>query len=137
MHAAKIRGRALLFRCRVAAYRQTVLAAFQDVEDQLAAQRLLERQLTAESAAFKSVRRTLDISLARYKGGVITYLEVAIAQEAALAHQQTVIQLGAARSAATVALIKALGAGWNADQPQHTTAAALARAKVVASTTNP
>jgi outer membrane protein, multidrug efflux system len=98
----------------VADYRQTVLTAFQDVQDQLAAQRLLAREFTAENAALQSARRTLEISTARYKGGVITYLEVAIAQSSALAHEQTVVQLKARRLVACVSLTKALGAGWNA-----------------------
>ena len=102
----------------VANYRQTVLSAFQDVEDQLAAQRLLAQQVEAENAALKSARRTLDISTTKYKGGVITYLEVAIAQSAALALEQTVVQLNAQRLTASVSLIKALGAGWTADTAQ-------------------
>jgi outer membrane protein TolC len=100
----------------VANYRQTVLSAFQDVEDQLAAQRLLAREFDAETAALKSARRTLEISTTRYKGGVITYLDVAIIQSTALAHEQTVVQLSASRLAAAVSLIKALGAGWSADE---------------------
>ncbi len=102
----------------VANYRQTVLSAFQDVEDQLAAQRLLAQQYEKESAALKSSRRTLDISMTKYKGGVITYLEVAIAQSSSLAHEQTVVQLSGQRLAAAVSLIKALGAGWSADSGQ-------------------
>jgi multidrug efflux system outer membrane protein len=102
----------------LANYRQTVLSAFQDVEDQLAAQRLLALQAEKESAALKSAHRTLDISMTKYKGGVITYLEVAIAQSAALAHEETVVQLSAQRLAASVSLIKALGAGWAADTAQ-------------------
>ena len=102
----------------VANYRQIVLSAFQDVEDQLAAQRLLAQQVEAENAALKSARRTLDISTTKYKGGVITYLEVAIAQSAALALEQTVVQLNAQRLTASVSLIKALGAGWTADTAQ-------------------
>jgi NodT family efflux transporter outer membrane factor (OMF) lipoprotein len=102
----------------VANYRQTVLSAFQDVEDQLAAMRLLAQQLEKENAALKSARRTLEISLTRYKGGVVTYLEVAIAQSSELAHEQTVLQLEAQRLVAAVSLIKALGAGWAADGGQ-------------------
>jgi outer membrane protein, multidrug efflux system len=98
----------------VANYRQTVLSAFQEVEDQLAAQRLLSKELEAETAALKSARRTLEISNTRYKGGVITYLEVAIAQSSALDHEQTVVRLAAQRLGASVTLIKALGAGWEA-----------------------
>ena len=102
----------------VANYRQTVLSAFQDVEDQLAAQRLLAQQYEKESAALKSSRRTLEISVTKYKGGVITYLEVAIAQSSSLAHEQTVVHLSAQRLSAAVSLIKALGAGWAADADQ-------------------
>lgn len=105
----------------VANYRQTVLGAFQEVEDQLAAQRLLAQEFDAENAALKSARRTLEISNTRYKGGVITYLEVAISQSAALAHEQTVVQLNARRLAASVSLIKALGAGWSADNGRAAT----------------
>jgi outer membrane protein, multidrug efflux system len=102
----------------VADYRQTVLSAFQEVENQLAAQRLLTQEFNAENAALKSARRTLEISTTRYKGGVITYLEVAIAQGSALAHEQTVVQLNARRLTSSVSLIKALGAGWAAENPQ-------------------
>ena len=106
----------------VANYRHTVLSAFQEVEDQLAAQRLLAQQYERENAALKSSRRTLEISLTKYKGGVITYLEVAIAQSSSLAHDQTVVQLSAQRLAASVSLIKSLGAGWTAGTTQAATA---------------
>ena len=106
----------------VANYRQTVLSAFQDVEDQLSAQRLLAKQVEAETAALKSARRTLEISTTKYKGGVITYLEVAIAQSSSLAHEQTVVQLNAQRLAATVSLIKALGAGWTTQEEKNSEA---------------
>jgi outer membrane protein, multidrug efflux system len=104
----------------VASYRQTVLSAFQDVEDQLAAQRLLAQQSEKENVALHSARRTVDISMTKYKGGVITYLEVVVAQSAALSLEQTVVQLNAQRLAASVSLIKALGAGWTADTGQTT-----------------
>jgi NodT family efflux transporter outer membrane factor (OMF) lipoprotein len=106
----------------VANYRQTVLSAFQDVEDQLAAEHLLALRFEKENAALKSSHRTLDISLTKYKGGVITYLEVVIAQSSTLAHEQTVVQLNSQRLIATVSLIKALGAGWTADTAQVATA---------------
>ena len=69
-----------------------------------------------ENLALHSARRTVDISMTKYKGGVITYLEVAIIQSTALAHEQTVVQLSASRLAAAVSLIKALGAGWSANE---------------------
>jgi multidrug efflux system outer membrane protein len=96
----------------VADYRQTVLNAFKDVENQLAAQRLLAQQFEAENAAMISAQRTLNISLERYKSGVVTYLEVATAQNNALSHEESVVQLNASRLNAAVSLIKALGAGW-------------------------
>jgi len=102
----------------VATYRQTVLSAFQDVEDQLAAQRLLALQSEKSNVALRSARRTVDISMTKYKGGVITYLEVVVAQSAALNIEQNVVQLNAQRLAASVSLIKALGAGWTADTVQ-------------------
>jgi len=105
----------------VATYRQTVLAAFQDVEDQLAAQSLLAKQLDQENAALASAQRTLDISNNRYKAGVEQYLDVITAQTTALAHEQSVIQLNGQRLAASVSLIKSFGAGWK--QPSNTTAA--------------
>jgi outer membrane protein, multidrug efflux system len=98
----------------VANYRQTVLSAFQDVEDQLLRTRLLQEQYEKETAALKSARRSVEISITKYKGGVITYLDVVIAQSAALSHEQTVVQLEGQRLAAVVSLIKALGAGWTA-----------------------
>ena len=101
------------YNATVANYRETVLSAFQDVEDQLASQDLLAKQFAAENAALKSAKRTLDISLNRYKGGVITYLDVATAQSVSLAHEQTVVQLYATRLNSAVSLIKALGAGWS------------------------
>jgi NodT family efflux transporter outer membrane factor (OMF) lipoprotein len=96
----------------VATYRQTVLVAFQDVEDQLAAQVLLERQFDAENAALNSARRTLDLSNNRYKAGVEQYLDVIAAQTTVLSHEQIVLQLRGRRLATRVALIKALGGGW-------------------------
>jgi NodT family efflux transporter outer membrane factor (OMF) lipoprotein len=96
----------------VATYRQTVLTAFQDVEDQLAAQHLLARQLAEETAALAAAQRTLDISNNRYKAGVEQYLDVIVAQSLQLSHKQNVVQLNGQKLAASVSLIKAMGAGW-------------------------
>jgi outer membrane protein, multidrug efflux system len=96
----------------VADYRQTTLTAFQDVEDQLAAQDLLAAQLVGENAALTSARQTLEIANNRYKAGLVTYLEVATAQSAALDLQRTVVELEGGRRVAAVGLIKALGGGW-------------------------
>ncbi len=100
----------------VANYRQTVLTAFQEVEDQLAAQQLLATQLDAEGAAFEAARHTLEIANNRYKAGVVTYLEVATAQNSALVNERTMIQLEGQRLNAQVELIKAVGGGWEGNQ---------------------
>ena len=96
----------------VANYRQTVLSGFQEVEDQLTAQVLLESQIGAQTAALAAANQTLKIANNRYKAGLVTYLEVAIAQSAALRIERTVVQLRGQKLVATVALIRALGGGW-------------------------
>jgi outer membrane protein TolC len=103
------------YEAAIGTYRQTVLSAFQDVEDRLSAQRLLALQSEKENVALQSARRTVEISLTKYKGGVITYLDVVVAQSAALNLEQNVLQLDAQRLAAAVSLVKALGAGWTTD----------------------
>jgi multidrug efflux system outer membrane protein len=101
------------YRETVASYRQTVLAAFQQVEDQLAAQQLLQSQLESEEAALAAARRTLEIANNRYKAGLVTYLEVATAQSAALTLERSVVQLRGDKLVAAVGLIRALGGGWD------------------------
>lgn len=98
----------------VSSYRQTVLGAFQEVEDQLVAQVQLKSQLSAEASALEAAQRTLDIANNRYRAGLVTYLEVATSQSAALALEQTVVQLRGQQLIAAVGLIKSLGGGWQA-----------------------
>jgi multidrug efflux system outer membrane protein len=98
----------------VATYRQTVLNAFQEVEDELAAQQHLKAQISAETSALQAAQRTLEIANNRYKAGLVTYLEVATSQSAALALERTVVQLRGQKLVAAVGLIKAIGGGWNA-----------------------
>jgi len=96
----------------IADYRQTVLSAFEEVEDQLAAQNLLATQLEAQSAALAASRHTLDIANNRYKAGVVTYLEVATAQSAELQNERSFVQLEGQRLNAQIGLVKAVGGGW-------------------------
>jgi multidrug efflux system outer membrane protein len=103
------------FNETVANYRQTVLNAFGEVEDQLAAQQLLATQLDAQSAALTAARHTLEIANNRYRAGVVTYLEVATAQSAALENERLFVQLEGQRLNAEVGLIKAVGGGWQTD----------------------
>lgn len=106
----------------VSAYRQTVLGGFQEVEDQLAAQQELRTQLAAESSAVEAAHRTLEIANNRYRAGLVTYLEVAIAQSAALALERTVVQLRGQELLAAVGLIKAIGGGWEAEGEMRSSA---------------
>jgi outer membrane protein TolC len=97
----------------VASYREGVLTAFQQVEDNLAALRVLAEEAQVQDAAVKAAERSLDLSENRYKGGITTYLEVAIAQAAALSNRRTAVDILGRRMTASVLLIKALGGGWD------------------------
>jgi NodT family efflux transporter outer membrane factor (OMF) lipoprotein len=104
----------------IASYRQTVLAGFQQVEDNLAALRILEQEATVQSAAVQASQASLELSNIRYAGGVTSYLEVTVAQSAALSNEVTAVNLLGRRMASTVLLIQALGGGWDASQlPQR------------------
>jgi len=104
----------------VASYRQTVLAAFQQVEDNLAALRILEQEATVQHAAVQASESSLDLSNIRYAGGVTSYLEVTVAQSMALADEVTAVNLLGRRMANTVLLIQALGGGWDRSElPQR------------------
>jgi NodT family efflux transporter outer membrane factor (OMF) lipoprotein len=100
----------------VATYRENVLEAFQQVEDNLAALRLLDQELATQQIAVASARRSVDLSTTRYKRGITTYLEVLTAQSIALADERTAADLMARRMTASVQLIKALGGGWDRNQ---------------------
>ena len=96
----------------VASYRQSVLTAFSEVEDNLAAQTLLTDQYSTESEALDAARKQLEIVNHQYQDGLITYLEVATAESTALNVEFTATQLRGQQLVATVSLVKALGGGW-------------------------
>jgi NodT family efflux transporter outer membrane factor (OMF) lipoprotein len=98
---------------QVATYRQNVLNGFQQVEDNLAAVRILENEAQVQDEAVVAAQRSLDLSVTRYKGGVTSYLEVITAQSAALADEVTAVNILGRRMANTVLLIQALGGGWD------------------------
>jgi len=100
----------------VAGYRQTVLTAFQEVEDNLAALRILSREKTQQEAAVKSSERTLELANDRYKSGIDSYLNVITAQTTLLTNQRTEVNLQMEQMTASVELIKVLGGGWNSSQ---------------------
>ncbi len=97
----------------VANYRQASLNAFQQVEDNLAALGILSTEAKTQLAAAQAARESLDLSSNRYKGGLVTYLEVITAQSTALANERTEVDIQRRRMDASVLLIKALGGGWN------------------------
>jgi NodT family efflux transporter outer membrane factor (OMF) lipoprotein len=98
---------------QAADYRSSVLTAFQEVEDSLAALRRLEHESVSEAAAVSATQGALDQANARYRSGLVTYLEVVSTENAALSARLTAIAIQARRLGAGVSLIKALGGDWN------------------------
>jgi NodT family efflux transporter outer membrane factor (OMF) lipoprotein len=98
------------------AYRNTVFQAFKDVEDQLSGLRILEQESGTEQNAVAAAQRSFDLSNARYKGGVTSYLEVLTAEQTLLENQRTAIDLETRQFAASVELVRALGGGWDVGQ---------------------
>ena len=109
---ANVKQQRAAYEENVATYRQTVLVAFQDVEDSLSSIRYLAAQYEAENRAYQSYQRALDLTNARYTSGLVSYFDVIQAQNLALSAQQLTVQLAGNRMAATVRLIKAIGGGW-------------------------
>jgi NodT family efflux transporter outer membrane factor (OMF) lipoprotein len=105
-----------LYQAQTADYRQSVLNAFQEVEDNLAALRILNEESKTEAAAVSAARRSLAVSTRRYKGGVTNYLEVLTAQTAQLENERAQVDITTRQFAASVQLVKALGGGWDRSQ---------------------
>ena len=104
------------YESEAAAYKATVLAAFNEVEDKLSDLRVLEQESAAERSAIAAAQHSLDIANQRYQGGAASYLEVLTAESALLANQRTATDLNTRQFAATVQLIRALGGGWDSTQ---------------------
>jgi NodT family efflux transporter outer membrane factor (OMF) lipoprotein len=104
------------YEAQADAYRNSVFQAFQDVEDQLAALRILEQESSVEARAVDSAQRSFNISNSRYKGGVTSYLEVLTAEQTLLQNQVTAINIENRQYAASVGLVRALGGGWDTTQ---------------------
>jgi NodT family efflux transporter outer membrane factor (OMF) lipoprotein len=103
----------------VANYRESVLTAFQQVEDGLSGLNALSQASTSQSAAVEDAQRALQLATNRYSGGLTTYLDVITAQSALLTNQRTSVQLLGQQMVTSVYLVKALGGGWDASQIQN------------------
>jgi NodT family efflux transporter outer membrane factor (OMF) lipoprotein len=118
--AGKRRGQVNLakadFDAGMATYRQTILTAFQQVEDEMAALRILEQETGATNETVKAAQMALDITVAQYKAGTATYLQVETQQTALFAEQKALVDLLTRRMVSSVLLVQALGGGWDTSQ---------------------
>ncbi len=108
------------FDATVAAYRQTVLTGFQEVEDNLAALRILATEAQVQDEAVQAARRAVTVTTNQYKAGTVDYLNVLVTQTAELTNRRTAVDILGRRMAASVALVKALGGGWQAAEATET-----------------
>ena len=100
------------YRGSLAQYEKTVLTAYQEVEDQLAALRILSGEAQSESDAVDDAKRAEEIAMNRYKAGLVGYLDVVFAQTTLLSNERVATQISGQRMVATIVLVKALGGGW-------------------------
>src|SRR5205085_1619471 len=102
------------YDAQVAAYRQTVLGAFQEVEDNLAALRILETEAAQQQVTVTSANQAVQLELERYKAGTVSYLDIITTQTISLINERAAVAILRNRMIATVQLVRALGGGWNA-----------------------
>jgi NodT family efflux transporter outer membrane factor (OMF) lipoprotein len=104
------------YKADVAAYKQAVLTAFQQVEDYIATLRILSDEIVRQEKAVKAAQKYLEIATARYQTGLDPYLDVLTAQVTLLSDQQSLVNLRVSEMTAAVQLVQALGGGWEATQ---------------------
>lgn len=114
LRRAQVAAARASYRQMVATYRQTVLAAFQNVEDNLAALRLLRSEAAVQHQAVAATKFSLKLLLSQYQAGTVAYTNVIVAQNAAYSAQKTESDIAGRRMVAAVGLIMALGGGWDA-----------------------
>jgi len=119
---AQVQSAQASYDANVANYRQTVLTAFQQVEDGLAQLRILSNEAEITDRAVKAAQQSLSISTIQYTGGLANYLQVITSQTSALQNEHTAVDLLTRRMVASVTLIQALGGGWDASQLPSTAA---------------
>jgi NodT family efflux transporter outer membrane factor (OMF) lipoprotein len=113
---AQVKVTEAVYDATVANYRQTVLTAFEQVEDSLAQLRILSQEAEIVARAVKAAEQSLQISTDQYRGGLTNYLQVITAQTSTLQNQRTAVDILTRRMVASVSLIQALGGGWDAAQ---------------------
>ena len=113
---AQVRVTQAAYDATVANYRQTVLTAFQQVEDRLAQLSILSNEAEIVDRAVKAAEQSLEISTAQYRGGLANYLQVITSETSTLQNQRTAVDILTRRMVASVSLIQALGGGWDASQ---------------------
>jgi outer membrane protein TolC len=125
---AQVRQARAAYDGTVANYRQTVLTAFQQVEDELSTLRILEQQVEVQQQTVDSANLAAQLTLNQYRAGTVAYTAVVTAQAVALGDAQTLLSIRQSRLVASLALIQALGGGWDAASmgTQRGTAATLA-----------
>jgi NodT family efflux transporter outer membrane factor (OMF) lipoprotein len=116
LYRAQLQQYSATYNADVATYRQTVLTAFQQVEDYLAATRILSEQILKQQQAVNSAQTYLNLETGRYETGLDPYLDVMIAQTTLLGDQQTLATLHVQEMTASIELIQALGGGWDRSQ---------------------
>jgi NodT family efflux transporter outer membrane factor (OMF) lipoprotein len=104
------------YNADLAAYRETVLTAFQQVEDYLAATRILSKQIVQQEQAVKSAEQDVNLETYRYKAGIDPYIDVVTLQDTLLGDEQTLVTLHITQMTDAVALVQALGGGWDVSQ---------------------
>jgi NodT family efflux transporter outer membrane factor (OMF) lipoprotein len=113
LRGAQLNQAVAAYDANVAAYRQTVLTGFQQVEDNLAALRILEQEAEVQDEAVKLANQSLALAINQYKAGTVNFLNVVVVQTTALANQRTAVNLLGQRLVASTQLITNLGGGWN------------------------
>jgi NodT family efflux transporter outer membrane factor (OMF) lipoprotein len=116
LRRAAVQQNVALYNADLATYRQTTLAAFQQVEDALAEVRILSREVQQEQQAVDSAKTFLDLEQYRYQTGIDPYLNVLIAQTTLLSNQQTLNNLQVQEMTSAVMLVQAVGGGWDRSQ---------------------
>lgn len=104
------------YEAQVANYRQAVLTGFQEVEDNLAAFRILEQEMQIQEEVVRAAKESLTVTTNRYKAGIVSALDVIVTQNIALSNEVTLVNLLGRRMDASVLLIKAIGGGWKASE---------------------